>query len=110
MWGLTGGLAAELLGFMAAVTASGFRWPWRDDPDGRWPRLFVAAGGLVLGALVAAAAHGQISGAWPAFIMGVGARATVRGLVSGIEVTERKPEQDSGGEGGDGDDGSTGTT
>ena len=42
--------------------------------------------GLLLGALVAAAAHSQMSGAWPAFVIGAGAPATIRGLLSGVEV------------------------
>jgi hypothetical protein len=83
-WGLAGGLAAGVLALMTAVTAAGFRWPWRRSELG--PRLFVLGCGLLLGALVAAAAHGQISGPWPAFAMGAGAPATIRGLLSGIEV------------------------
>jgi len=69
---------------MTAVTTAGFRWPWKRHELG--PRLFVFGCGLLLGALVAAAAHGQISGGWPAFAMGAGAPATIRGLLSGIEV------------------------
>ncbi len=76
---------------MAAVTAAGFRWPWRDEGE-LGPRLFVLFGGLFLGALVAAAAHGQISGGWPAFIMGAGAPATLRGVLSGVVVEERRPD------------------
>ncbi len=83
-WGLAGGLAAGVLALMTAVTAAGFRWPWKRSERG--PRLFVFGCGLLLGALVAAAAHSQISGGWPAFAMGAGAPATIRGLLSGIEV------------------------
>jgi len=86
-WGLAGGLAAGLLALMTAVSAAGFRWPWKAGEFG--PRLFVVCCGLVLGALVAAAAHSQMSGGWPAFVMGAGAPATVRGLLSGIEVHPR---------------------
>jgi hypothetical protein len=49
--------------------------------------LFVLASGLLLGAVVAAAAHGQMSGPWPAFIFGISAPATIRGVLSGVEVT-----------------------
>jgi hypothetical protein len=87
-WGLAGGLAAGLLALMTAVSAAGFKWPWGAKEFG--PRLFVVFGGLVLGALVAAAAHAQISGGWPAFVIGAGAPATIRGLLSGIEVHPRE--------------------
>jgi hypothetical protein len=88
-WGLAGGAAAGLASLMTSVIRAGFSWPWRDHPEQTGPRLFVFAGGLVLGGLVAAAMHGSISGEWPAFALGVGALQTVRGLVSGIEVSER---------------------
>jgi hypothetical protein len=87
MWGLSGGLAAGVLSLITAVAAAGYRWPWTRGELG--PRLFVVAGGLLLGALVAAAAHGQMSGGWPAFVMGAGAPATVRGLLSGVEASTR---------------------
>jgi zinc transporter ZupT len=86
LWGLAGGGAASLLSFMTAVVSSGYSWP-EDQKVG--PRLFVVAAGAVLGAMVAAAAHDQISGPWPAFIFGVGAPATIRGLLSGVEVVAR---------------------
>ncbi|WP_247815462.1 hypothetical protein [Actinomadura luzonensis] len=89
-WGLAGGLAAGLISLMAAITAAGFRWPWRDKPEEVWPRIFVLGAGLILGALVAAAAREQMNGAWPAFIMGVGAPSMVRGMLSRVEVAERK--------------------
>lgn len=103
-WGLAGGLAAGLISLMAAVVAAGFRWPWQQvaeesTPPQRhvveevWPRLFVMSGGPVVGALVAAAASAQMSGPWPAFIMGVSAPSMVRGMLSRVEVTERKPNQ-----------------
>lgn len=84
-WGLAGGLAAGLLALMTAVSTAGFRWPWKSGELG--PRLFVFAGGLILGALVAAAAHGDMTGGWPAFVMGAGAPATIRGLLSGVQVS-----------------------
>lgn len=83
-WGIGGGLAAGVLALMTAVTAADFRWPWKRHELA--PRLFVVGCGLLMGALVAAAAHGQMSGGWPAFVMGAGAPATIRGLLSGIEV------------------------
>jgi hypothetical protein len=83
-WGIAGGLAAGVLTLMTAVSTAGFRWPWGCGELG--PRLFVVGCGLLLGALVAAAAHGQMSGGWPAFVMGAAAPATIRGLLSGIEV------------------------
>lgn len=77
---------------MADVTGHGFRWPWHVSPQEIWPRLFVITGGLILGGLVAAAAHTQMTGAWPAFIMGVSAPSIVRGALARVEVTERKPD------------------
>lgn len=88
-WGLAGGLAAGVLALMTAVTVAGFKWPWNSDELG--PRLFVLACGLLLGALVAAASHAQMSGAWPAFVIGAGAPATIRGLLSGVEVRVKPP-------------------
>jgi hypothetical protein len=96
-WGLAGGLSATVASLMAAVKAAGYRWPWQikdggtDPPFDPWAWIFVMTGGLLLGALVAAAAHGQMSGGWPAFIMGIGAPATVRGVIGGVEVREREP-------------------
>ena len=98
-WGFSGGLAAGLVSLMATVTAAGFRFPWKDQPEEIWPRAFVLGCGVVLGALVAAAAHTSMSGAWPAFIMGLGAPSMVRGALGRVEITERKPEEGSGGEG-----------
>ena len=88
-WGLAGGLAAGLLALMTAVTAVGFHWPWKRDQVA--PRVFVLGCGLVLGALIAAAAHSQMSGGWPAFVMGACAPATIRGLLSGVEAHSRLP-------------------
>jgi hypothetical protein len=83
-WGLAGGLAAGVLALMTAVTTAHFTWPWKHGEFG--PRLFVLCCGLALGALVSAAAHGQMSGAWPAFVIGAGAPGTIRGLLSGVEA------------------------
>jgi|SRR6516164_7300186 hypothetical protein len=86
-WALAGGLAAGVLALMTAVTSAGFRWPWKPGELG--PRLSVLGGGLLLGALAAAATHAQMSGAWPALVIGAGAPATVRGLLSGVEVRQK---------------------
>jgi hypothetical protein len=94
IWGLAGGLAAGVLALMTAVTAAHFKWPWKRDEVG--PRLFVICCGLLLGALVAAAAHSQMSGAWPAFVIGAGAPATIRGLLSGVEVDVKLPSDSQG--------------
>lgn len=88
LWGLAGGGAASVLSLSAAVVSAGYTWPWRDEGE-LGPRLFVLAAGLMLGSLVATAAHDQISGPWPAFIFGIGAPATIRGILSGVEVGER---------------------
>ena len=74
-----------MVSLSAAVVSAKYSWPWRKEGE-LWPRLFVLAAGLVLGALVAAAAHDQMSGPWPAFIFGIGAPATIRGVLSGVEV------------------------
>ena len=88
-WGLAGGLAAGVLALMTAVRSAGFRWPWKRGEFG--PRLFVLGCGLLLGGLVAAASSSQMSGAWPAFVIGAGAPATIRGLLSGVEVNVKLP-------------------
>ncbi|WP_326642272.1 hypothetical protein OIE67_19445 [Nonomuraea fuscirosea] len=100
LWGLAGGTAAALVALTAAIKAAGYRWPWRGkDGPGKearerfWARLVVLGGSLLIGAIVAAAAHGQMSGPWPAFLLGVGAEASVRGLLAGVEVAVRKPEE-----------------
>lgn len=92
LWGLAGGLAAGLVSLSASIVSAGFKWPWRDNEDGIGPQIFVTVVGLIIGALVAAAAHGQMSGGWPAFIMGISAPSVIRGALSRVEVTERKPE------------------
>ncbi|MFE5519894.1 hypothetical protein ACFQ9Q_19540 [Streptomyces virginiae] len=89
LWGLAGGGAASVFSLSAAVVSAGYTWPWRNEGE-MGPRLFVVAAGLVLGALVATAAHSQISGPWPAFIFGIGAPSTIRGLLSGVQVEPRR--------------------
>ena len=91
-WGLAGGIAAGLVALSAAIVNGGYKWPWRGNPDGIWPQLFVTCTGIAVGALVAAAAHSQMSGAWPAFLMGAGAPSVIRGAIARVEVEETKPE------------------
>ncbi|WP_233510046.1 hypothetical protein [Actinomadura craniellae] len=88
-WELAGGMAAGLMSLMMAIATAGFARPWRGHPGLVGPRLLVFASGLALGALAAAAMHASMSGAWPAFVIGVGAPAAMRGLLSGVEVSER---------------------
>lgn len=89
LWGLAGGGAASVLSLSAAVVSAGYNWPWRKEGE-LWPRLFVLAVGLILGSLVATAAHDQVSGPWPAFIFGIGAPATIRGILAGVEVDPQR--------------------
>jgi hypothetical protein len=92
-WGMTGGAVAGLISLAAAIIAANFRWPWRRHPDGGdgvWPYLLVGAINLIVGAVVAGATHSQLTGPWPALIMGVSAPSVIRGILSRIEVTERK--------------------
>jgi len=89
-WGLTGGLVAGLVGLSTAVAAANFRWPWHDVPDGVWPRIFVACVAIVVGGIVAGAAHTQVTGPWPALIMGASAPSVIRGILSGVELTARQ--------------------
>jgi hypothetical protein len=95
-WGLAGGLAAGLIILSGAVISDGFRWPWHigkavgGSDKCIWPHMFVFGVGLVVGTLVAAAAHQEMSGDWPAFLMGVGAPSVVRGAIGHVQVAERK--------------------
>jgi len=94
-WGLAGGIAAGLVALSVSIVKERYKWPWKGNPDGIWPRVVVAAVGVVVGTLAAAAAHSQMTGAWPAFLMGVGAPSVIRGGISRIEVEEveeTKPE------------------
>jgi hypothetical protein len=100
LWGVLGGTLAGLVSLSAAIIAGGFRWPWRDNQDGIWPRIVVFLIGIVVGGGVAAAAHGEMTGAWPAFIMGVGAPTVIRGALSHLEVEERKTLEATSGGGG----------
>lgn len=88
-WGIAGGAIAGLLSMSAEITLAGFTWPWRDNNDGIWPRLFVFAVLLLVGGGVAAAAHAQVTGSWPALIMGASAPSVIRGAMSKVEVAER---------------------
>jgi hypothetical protein len=92
LWGGVGGGVAVLANLLAQVVQAGYRWPWRHRKGSRSAYLFVAGGSVVLGAAVAAAASAQMSGPWPAFIMGLTAPSVVRGILGSVEVAERKPE------------------
>lgn len=76
-----------LLALAAEVRRSGFR---RLRPE-IWPRLFVFAVGMIVGGLVAAAAHSQMRTSLPAFFMGAGAPSVIRDALRRVEVSERKP-------------------
>lgn len=90
LWGLAGGAAGGLIALSSAVVTAGFQWPWRGNEDGIWPRLFVTIVGILVGGVVAAAAHSQMTGPWPALLLGVSAPAVIRGALSRTEVTESK--------------------
>ena len=81
------------------IKSAGWHWPWHGNKDGIWPRLTVLLIGVAAGSGVAAAAHAEMTGPWPAFIMGVGAPAVIQGALSHLEVEERKNGggQDEGG-------------
>ncbi|MFJ9691230.1 hypothetical protein [Kitasatospora sp. NPDC101183] len=88
LWGLAGGGAASLWTLTTEIVRAGYSWPWpRGDV---WPYAVVRTAGLLLGAVVAMAAHSQISGPWPAFIFGIAAPVTIRGALSGVEVGPRR--------------------
>jgi hypothetical protein len=91
-WGLCGGASAGLVALAAAITAGGFKWPWKGNEDGPWPRFCVYAIGVIVGTVVAAAAHSEMTGALPALLMGASAPSVVRGALARVEVTEAKPE------------------
>jgi hypothetical protein len=90
-WGLAGGIAAGLVSLSAAVVTAKFRWPWIGNPHGIWPQLFVVAVGIVVGAIVAAAAHAQMTAPWPALLLGIGAPAVVQGAITRLQLAETKP-------------------
>lgn len=87
-WGLCGGIAAGLVALAAAIAAADFKWPWRGNEDGPWPRFCAYTVGVIVGTVVAAAAHAEMSGALPALLMGVSAPSVIRGAISRIEVSE----------------------
>jgi hypothetical protein len=96
-WGAAGGVVAALIALSAAVAAAGFRWPWHDDRELFWPHVFVLTAGLVVGAIVAGSAHGQMTGAWPALIMGASAPSVIRGVLGKLEVADAQPDADRAG-------------
>lgn len=88
-FGALGGLAAGLVALSAAIVRAGLRWPWRGNPDGVWPRLTVYGIGMVVGAIVSACAHGEMSGEWPALLMGVAAPSVIQNALGVVEVAEK---------------------
>jgi hypothetical protein len=85
---MAGGLAAGLATVAAAIRAEGYKWPW--EKGYAWPWFTVTTIGITLGGIVAAAAHSQMSGPWPALLMGIGAPAVIHGALSTTEVAVRK--------------------
>jgi hypothetical protein len=90
-YGLLGGLAVSLLALSAAITHAGFIWPWKDNPDGVWPRLTVYVSGMAVGAIVCGAAHTTMKDAWPAFLLGIAAPSVIQHALSLVEVAEKQP-------------------
>src|SRR5262245_9728643 len=93
-WGFAGGLVAALVGISVHITDSGYRWPRHVREHGLLPLAFVVITGLAVSTIVAAAAHAQMTGAWPALIMGVCAPSVVRGFLARVQVTESTPSDD----------------
>ncbi len=91
LWGFCGGAAAGLVSLALAITKGGHKWPWRGNPDGPWPRICVYAIGVIVGMVVAAAAHSQMTGGLPALLMGASAPSVIKGGLSKVEVEEKKP-------------------
>jgi hypothetical protein len=89
-YGIAGGLAASLVALSAAIVKAGYKWPWRGEPDGIWPRFTVYAIGLIVGGIVCACAHSDMSGGWPAFLMGVAAPSVIQNAIGLVEVSEAR--------------------
>jgi hypothetical protein len=83
-WGAAGGVAAGLVALASAIAAAGMRWPWRRHEG--WPQFVVFLIGAIVGMLVAGAAHSDMIGAWPAFLMGVAGPSVIRGAIRRTEV------------------------
>jgi hypothetical protein len=87
-WGLCGGAAAGLVSLASAIVAADYKWPWKGNDDGPWPRFCVYLVGVIIGVIVTTAAHSEMSGALPALLMGVSAPSVVRGALARVEVSE----------------------
>ncbi|WP_155368026.1 hypothetical protein [Catellatospora vulcania] len=94
IWGVAGGAVAALVVLIADVVAAKFLWPYAAG-TGR-ARMFVLVAQLLISGVVAAAAHQQISGPWPALLLGVTAPATIRAALANVEVTETTPQAEGG--------------
>ena len=80
-WGGAGGIAAGLLALASAIVAAGYTWPWKYRPWTKWPTFTVYCIGVVLGVVATAAASQQMTGFWPAFLMGAAAPSVIRSAV-----------------------------
>ena len=96
-YGVAGGLAASLVALSAAIIKARYSWPWRGHPDGIWPRFTVYAIGIIVGGIVSACAHSQMSGGWPAFLMGIAAPSVIQNAIGLVEVSETQGDGPSGG-------------
>jgi hypothetical protein len=88
-FGIAGGLAASLVALSAAIIKAGYRWPWRGNPDGIWPRFTVYAIGVIVGGIVSACAHSTMTSGWPAFLMGIAAPSVIQNAIGLVEVAEK---------------------
>jgi hypothetical protein len=83
-----------MISLAVQVTAAGFRWPDYIKEGGVGPLAVVIGAGLFTSTILAAAAHSQMTGAWPALIMGIAAPSVVRGILARVEVTQRVTDLD----------------
>ncbi|MEV6851935.1 hypothetical protein [Actinoplanes sp. NPDC051411] len=91
LWGGLGGLIASLVNLVHQIVRSGYRWPWARRKNTKGAYAFVTLVSAIVGAVVAGAASAQMTGLWPAFILGATAPSVVRGMLGSGEVVEKKP-------------------
>ena len=87
-----------LVSLVAAIKAADYHWPKELYEHGVWPYVVVVGAGFIVSGVVAAAAHAQMSGPWPALLLGVCAPTMMSKFLSGIEVTEGKPKDPENGD------------